>query len=79
MSDSFTDPAFPHPLNPGEFGRGATLREFFAAHAMAGLVASGCLTTTPSHMARPWNEKEVADQAYAMADAMVNPRLRKKF
>lgn len=66
------------PINPGEFGRGATLRELFAAAAMQGLVASGCLTNTTSHMARPWNEKEVAEQAYAMADAMVNRQLRKK-
>lgn len=38
------------------------VREFFAAAAMQGLVTSGCLTITPSHM----------------ADAMMSRQHRKK-
>lgn len=36
-------PAFPHPINPTDFGRGMTLRDYFAAKAMQGLIADGAL------------------------------------
>lgn len=53
---------------------GMTLRDYFAAQAMQGLVACGCLTVAHEGMVHPFNEIEVADQAYAMADAMLAAR-----
>jgi hypothetical protein len=50
---------------------GMTLRDYFAAKAMNGLLAAGCLIRPMYGMVRAFNENEVADQAYAMADAML--------
>lgn len=79
--------AFPRPLPRGSFvpdeamrilqdRAGMTLRDYFAAAALQGLIASGCLTQTQAGHARPFNEREVADQAGAMADAMLSERSR---
>lgn len=51
--------------------KGMTLRQYYAAMAMQGLVASGALTVTGERFIRPFNEQEVSDQAFAMADAML--------
>jgi hypothetical protein len=52
---------------------GMTLRDYFAAKAMQGLLASGwCADArelTPGH-----GERDVADDAYRMADAMLKAR-----
>lgn len=50
---------------------GMTLRDYFAAKAMNGLLAAGCLIRPADGMIRAFNENEVADQAYAVADAMM--------
>lgn len=50
---------------------GMTLRDYFAAKAMNGLLAAGCLIRPVDGMIRAFNENEVAAQAYAMADAML--------
>lgn len=44
--------------------------------ALQGLIADGCLTRTLQGHARPFNESEVADQAYTMADTMLAERQR---
>ena len=51
------------PIN-GYFAPGMTLRDYFAAKAMQGLLASGVEASM----------KELAEKAYAMADAMLKAR-----
>ena len=57
-------PAFPQPINPAEQGRGMTLRDYFAAKAMQGLLASDVYAP----------KDKFAENAYAMADAMMKAR-----
>lgn len=76
MSNTNTGgPAFPqtdpianefHP-NYGK-DRGMTLRDYFAAKAMQGILAG---TLTPE---RVWSQDEVAETAYNVADAMLKAR-----
>lgn len=47
---------------------GMELRDFFAAHAMAGLLAPNV----------PWDEKMYAEMAYEYADALMAARRRKR-
>jgi len=54
-------PAFPQPINPGEQGRGMTLRDYFAAKAMQELI--GVLNFTDG-----------TKRAYEWADAMMKVR-----
>lgn len=64
-------PAFPVPTGSG-FVEGMTLRDYFAAHALKGFLASGM----------DWEEADgpddnypvLAKHAYAMADAMLAAR-----
>lgn len=56
--------AFPQPINPREQGRGMTLRDYFAAKAMQGLLASEVNAGL----------KAFAKQSYVMADAMMEAR-----
>lgn len=59
--------AFPQPINPGEYGRGMTLRDYFAAKAMQSLLTS----------IEAGNEHQVSlipNIAYEMADAMLKER-----
>jgi hypothetical protein len=69
-------PAFPVPLNPGQSWQGMapcdgmTLRDYFAAKAMQGLV-SGCAGAVVSET-RPL--AAFAGIAYALADAMLKAR-----
>jgi hypothetical protein len=64
-------PAFPVPLNPGQSWQGMspcdgmTLRDYFAAKAMEGMLSDTALVGTPG---------EFAIKAYAMADAMLKAR-----
>ncbi len=55
-------PAFPQPINPGEQGRGMTLRDYFASRAMQALIDNDGLFS------------EIPTQAYEMADAMMKAR-----
>jgi len=48
--------------------QGMTLRDYFAAKAMQGLLAG---TLTPDAI---WSQDEVAETAYNMADAMLKAR-----
>ena len=62
-------PAFPIPMNPGESYQGhapcdgMTLRDYFAAKALAGLLSLGSL--------RGYSAKALAREAYRYADAML--------
>ena len=64
-------PAFPIPLNPGQSWQamapcdGMTLRDYFAAKAMQGLVVDGVGSLM---------DEELADWAYRLADAMLKAR-----
>ena len=61
-------PAFPNDVKPINERAGMTLRDYFAAKAMQGL-----LRQYPDHlMNSPANE--VACDAYSMADAMLKAR-----
>lgn len=64
MSKYNGGPAFPSE-NPAEFVVGMTLRDYFAAKFMSGVIASA------SDYQR---YEEIADDAYRMADAMLLER-----
>ena len=72
MSNTNTGgPAFPIPLNPGQSWQamapcdGMTLRDYFAAKALQGLVVDGVGSLM---------DEELADWAYRLADAMLKLR-----
>jgi len=72
MSDKTGGPAFP-VLSGGthyDHDTGMTLRDYLAAAAMQGMLASGELDTTPFSTA--------AENAYCYADAMLKERERAK-
>jgi hypothetical protein len=58
--------AFPQPINPNEQGRGMTLRDYFAAKAMQGI-----LSDPRNDDVRP---SYVSEWAYKIADAMMKAR-----
>jgi len=65
MSDKNTGgPAFPY----GTAYAGMTLRDYFAAKAMQGILVA---TVTPITV---WSQDDVAETAYNMADAMLKAR-----
>ena len=66
ISNPGIDPAFPPPAGGGN-KQGITIRDYFAATVLAGLATAfaGELDGRSS---------ELADQAYALADAMVKAR-----
>ena len=59
--------AFPSPRDPktGSDDKGMSLRDYFAAHAMQGMIAEPSLKATP---------QEFAERAYMVADAMLKAR-----
>jgi hypothetical protein len=64
-------PAFPtnqyaNGISPSGFDTGMTLRDYFAAKAMQGIMASGIYPTGIMF--------DTAKEAYEMADAMMNAR-----
>jgi hypothetical protein len=66
MSNNNTGgPAFPLFAATGYIGM--TLRDYFAAKAMQGLITSASLNRTESW----YDEERVAESAYKMADAML--------
>jgi len=74
MSEKETGgPAFPVPLNPGQGWQGMspcdgmTLRDYFAAKAMQGLLAN-------QHPYQASDEHLFARAAYVLADAMLKAR-----
>ena len=70
MKDS-GGPAFPITIDLGqgvECNKGMTLRDYFAAKAMQGLLAQSCGTALGN------DPKFAAEYAYATADAMLKAR-----
>lgn len=63
MTGKTGGPAF--PLDDGVY-RGMTLRDYFAAKALQGLV-------THAHILE-WSEEAIADAAYRQAEAMLKAR-----
>jgi hypothetical protein len=62
-------PAFPFAPSSTHFsGSGMTLRDYFAAKAMQGLIEA---TVGPETV---WTPDELAESAYVMADAMLSQR-----
>ena len=62
-------PAFPSDAVKDPFDRsGMTLRDYFAAKAMQGMVAN------PSYSINDWSKRDIAIQSYEMADAMLKAR-----
>lgn len=61
-------PAFPHiDSGCGRFEEGMTLRDYFAAKAMQGLLAS-------PHATQEWINNHLAKSAWGAADAMLKAR-----
>ena len=68
-------PAF--PFNYGGFGQnqGMTLRDYFAAQALSGMLAYSNVNHQNGNWVENCTEKGVADMAYSYADAMIEARL----
>ena len=63
--------AFPGCMDNGEtvkYVPGMTLRDYFAAKAMQGMVAN------PSYSINDWSKRDIAIQSYEMADSMMKTR-----
>jgi len=60
-------PAFPQPNHPAEQGRGMTLRDYFAAKAMEGMLLKHVITEINSR-------QKIAAAAFRMADTMMEAR-----
>jgi hypothetical protein len=72
MAENYNVPAF--PTTPGAFlpdSDGMTLRDYFAAKVMQSLCSDTRLALT-----HPNTQRDVADLAYAIADAMLEARTR---
>jgi hypothetical protein len=65
-----TEPAFPHPLNPQDHGRGMMLRDYFAAAALPTAIQE-------MNEAESFNINDAATVAYQYADAMLKARNKK--
>ena len=76
MSKSDGGPAFPHVWvddgRPAVIAAGMTLRDYFAAAAMQGWLAS--FLGESRHPVVAGNDKHVAQLSYEMADAMLKER-----
>ena len=69
MSDQ---PAFPNEYSAPKFREGMTLRDYFAAKALAGWLAS--YGSDSAHPVSTDHAKTVAAFSYAIADAMLAAR-----
>jgi hypothetical protein len=70
-------PAFPQPINPSEQGRGMTLRDYFAAKAMAAVmpaVMNELKKTRGSVKEAQRLQALSAETCYVLADAMMKAR-----
>ena len=72
MSEEQDTSAFPLHMH-GDYGRGITIRDYFAAAALQGWLASWPEQGTP-HPAANDNASAVAKLTYDMADAMIEAR-----
>jgi hypothetical protein len=70
MPDAHGGPAF--PLSGPVVMRGMALRDYFAAQALAGWLAS--FASEQPHPASRGKQDMVAQEAYQMADAMLKAR-----
>jgi hypothetical protein len=61
-----TELAFPQPINPSEQGRGMTLRDYFAAKAMTGLLTA--------EIVGEYTNEHIANISFLIADAMMKAR-----
>jgi hypothetical protein len=69
MTKNTGGPAFPcHPGIENSIYDGMTLRDYFAAKAMQGILTA---TLTPNTV---WSQDEAAETAYKVADAMLKAR-----
>lgn len=69
MKDINTDNTYDTWLSKhGGYAKDMTLRDYFAAKAMQGILAA---TLTPNTI---WSQDEVAETAYTVADAMLKER-----
>jgi hypothetical protein len=69
MTDKTGGTAFPvsiNTINGVHWSKGMTLRDYFAAKAMQGICASGPTIE--------WSNKRLAEEAYDLADAMLEAR-----
>ena len=62
--------AFPQPDVPAVYGRGMTLRDYFAAKAMQGMLSNPKLQAQILTAGQSWIE----ESAWAVADAMLKAR-----
>ena len=78
MTNKTGGPAFPlHNHGTQTLGMhlsGMTLRDYFAAKAMQGLIASPRMPAPAHHGGTDVTDSMVADLAYKMADAMLKAR-----
>jgi hypothetical protein len=58
--------AFPQLINPSEQGRGMTLRDYFAAKAMTGLLTA--------EIVGEYSNEHIANISFLIADAMMKAR-----
>ncbi len=75
MTDKTGGPAFPNvPDGAGDkwssWDEGMTLRDYFAAKAMQGILSNHTMIDDPSDSSAKW----VTEGAYRMADAMLRAR-----
>lgn len=68
MNKDTSGPAFPHHFTPDSVGdcTGMSLRDYFAAKAVQGMLACPALLASDQHM--------LARDAYVVADAMLEAR-----
>ena len=75
MTDTINNggPAFPsnRTVNTSE---GMTLRDYFAAKALQGMLAADALMKAAAYVSPEENERLMAEACYAMADAMLRAR-----
>lgn len=77
MSKETSGPAFPHWDGPsGNCFNGMTLRDYFAAKAMQGVLAMGAETVDGRKLQHPKDSNVIAVIAYALADAMLAERAK---
>ncbi len=71
------EPAFPTPTHNLQ-NDGMTLRDYFAAKAMQGLIASPRMPAPAHHGGTDVTDSMVADLSYKIADAMLSARSTEK-
>ena len=74
MTSRSDQPAFPQPyVSPPDGDRGMSLRDYFAAKALQGLLANGWCSEA-REIAPAVGNREVAIDAFLLADSMLKAR-----